>query len=39
MSHPPGTNVITEKWIFRHKLTSYSSLDRYKPSWVLQGFT
>jgi hypothetical protein len=36
---PPGTNVVTGKWIFRHKLTSDSSLDRYKARWVLQGFT
>jgi hypothetical protein len=31
--------VVTGKWIFRHKLTSDSSLDRYKTRWVLQGFT
>jgi hypothetical protein len=35
----PGTNVVTGKWIFRHKLTSNSSLDRYKARWVLHGFT
>jgi hypothetical protein len=27
---PPGTNVVTDKWIFRHKLISDGSLDRYK---------
>jgi hypothetical protein len=37
--HPPGTNVVTGKWIFRHKLTSDGSLDRYKAYWVLRGFT
>jgi hypothetical protein len=36
---PPGTNVVTGKWLFRHKLTSDGSLDRYKARWVLQGFT
>jgi hypothetical protein len=36
---PPDTNVVTSKWIFRHKLTSDGSLDRYKARWVLQGFT
>jgi hypothetical protein len=36
---PPGTNVVTGKWLFRHKLTSDSSLDRYKTRWVLRGFT
>jgi hypothetical protein len=24
---PPGTNVVTGKWLFRHKLTSDGSLD------------
>jgi hypothetical protein len=37
--HPPGTNVFTGKWFFRHKLTSDGSLDHYKARWVLQGFT
>jgi hypothetical protein len=36
---PPGTNVVTGKWLFRHKLTSDGSLDCYKACWVLQGFT
>jgi hypothetical protein len=37
--HPPGTNVVTGKWLFRHKLTSVGSLDRYKARWVLRSFT
>jgi hypothetical protein len=36
---PPDNNVITCKWLFRHKLTSDGSLDRYKARWVLRGFT
>jgi hypothetical protein len=36
---PPGTNVVTDKWLFHHKLTSAGSLDRYKARWVLRGFT
>jgi hypothetical protein len=36
---PPGTNVVTDNWLFRHKLTSDGSLDRYKAHWVLRGFT
>jgi hypothetical protein len=36
---PPGTNVVTGKWLFHHKLTSDGSLDRYKARWVLRGFT
>jgi hypothetical protein len=39
VSCPPGTNVVTGKWLFCHKLTSDGSLDRYKARWVLQGFT
>jgi hypothetical protein len=33
------TNVITGKWIFRHKLKADGSLNRYKARWVLWGFT
>jgi hypothetical protein len=36
---PPGTNMVTDKWLFRHKLTSDGSLDRYKARWVLRSFT
>jgi hypothetical protein len=36
---PPGTNVVTDKWLFRHKLTLDSSLDCYKARWVLRCFT
>lgn len=36
---PPGVNVVTGKWIFRHKLHADGSLDRYKARWVLRGFT
>jgi hypothetical protein len=31
--------MVTDKWLFCHKLTSDGSLDRYKARWVLQGFT
>jgi hypothetical protein len=31
--------VVTGNWLFRHKLTSDGSLDRYKARWVLRGFT
>jgi hypothetical protein len=34
-----GTNVVTGKCLFRHKLTSDGSLDRYKAHWALRGFT
>jgi hypothetical protein len=35
VSCPLGTNVVTSKWLFCHKLTSDDSLDRYKACWVL----
>jgi hypothetical protein len=34
-----GTNMVTNKWICCHKLTSDGSLDRYKARCVLRGFT
>jgi hypothetical protein len=36
---PAGANVVTGKWIFRHKLNSDGSLSRYKARWVVRGFT
>jgi hypothetical protein len=36
---PPGTNIVTDKWIFHHKFNVDGSLDRYKARWVLRGFT
>ena len=36
---PRNANIVTGKWIFRHKLKSDGSLDRYKARWVLRGFT
>jgi hypothetical protein len=36
---PQGSNVVTGKWVFTHKLRADGTLNRYKASWVLQGFT
>jgi hypothetical protein len=36
---PPHANVVSGKWIFKHKLHSDGSLERYKVRWVLRGFT
>jgi hypothetical protein len=36
---PSGVNLVTGKWVFRHKFKSDGSLDRYKARWVLRGFT
>jgi hypothetical protein len=36
---PAGTNVLTGKWIFCHKLNADGTLARYKARWVVHGFT
>jgi hypothetical protein len=36
---PVGSNVVTNKWIFKHKFNSDGSLERYKAHCVLCGFT
>lgn len=35
---PPHARVITGKWVFRIKLKSDGTLDRYKARWVVRGF-
>jgi hypothetical protein len=39
VSQPRGSNVVTGKWVFTHKLHADGSFDRYKARWVLRGFT
>jgi hypothetical protein len=39
VAHPAGVNVVTGKWIFRHKFNTNGSLARYKARWVVHGFT
>jgi hypothetical protein len=34
-----GSNVVTSKWIFKHKSNSDGTLGQYKARWVLRGFT
>jgi hypothetical protein len=36
---PQGSNVVTGKWVFTHKLRVDGTLDSYKARWVLRGFT
>jgi hypothetical protein len=36
---PLRAHLITGKWVFRHKLRSDGSLERYKARWVVRGFT
>ena len=35
---PPGTRVITGKWVFKHKMNPDGTLERYKARWVVHGF-
>ena len=36
---PRGVNIVSGKWVYRHKLHPDGTLDRYKARWVLRGFT
>uniref|UniRef100_A0ACD5W3B3 Uncharacterized protein n=1 Tax=Avena sativa TaxID=4498 RepID=A0ACD5W3B3_AVESA len=36
---PPGANIVTGKWVFRHKLKADGALERYKARWVVRGFS
>ena len=36
---PPQANIVTGKWIFKHKFQADVSLERYKARWVLRGFS
>jgi hypothetical protein len=36
---PQGSNVVTDKWCFTHKLRADWTLDHYRAHWVLQRFT
>ena len=35
---PRHANVITAKWVFKHKLRPDGTLDRYRVCWVVRGF-
>ena len=37
---PPGrANVVSDKWIFKHKFHSDCSLARHKVQWVVRRFS
>ena len=38
-SLPLRANIISGKWIFKHKLLFDGSVERYRARWVLRGFT
>jgi hypothetical protein len=33
VARPRGSNVVTGKWVFTHKLRADGSFDRYKARW------
>jgi hypothetical protein len=35
----PGANIVSGKWIFRHKFHFDGSLARHKARWVIRGFS
>ena len=35
MPHPPQVNVVRSMWLFRHKLNSDGTLERYKARMVV----
>jgi hypothetical protein len=37
--HPPSSNVVMSKWVFKHKFHVEGSLECYKARWVCWGFT
>jgi hypothetical protein len=39
VARPPDTNVVSGKWIFKHKNNADGTLERYKARWVVRGFT
>lgn len=38
MPRPRHANVITGKWVFKHKFHPDGTLDRHKARWVVRGF-
>jgi hypothetical protein len=34
---PVGANIVSGKWIFKHKFTADGGLARYKARWVVRG--
>ncbi|KAF8780514.1 hypothetical protein HU200_001642 [Digitaria exilis] len=38
VARPPGAQVISGKWVFKHKFNPDGTLERYKARWVVRGF-
>jgi hypothetical protein len=39
ISRPPGANVVTGKWIYKHKFHFEGTLARHKAHWVVRGLS
>jgi hypothetical protein len=39
ITRPRGSNVVTDKWVFMHKLHADGTFDHYKARWVVRSFT
>jgi hypothetical protein len=39
VSRPSDANIVSGKWVFRHKHNSDGTLARYKAHWVFCGFS
>ena len=39
VQRPPRANIVSGKWIFKHKFHEDGSLERYMARWVLSGFS
>jgi hypothetical protein len=39
VSRSPRANVITSKWVFKHKYRVDGSLAHHKARWVVHGFS
>ena len=36
---PPGANIITSEWLFKHKFHSDGTLVRHTVRWFIRGFS
>jgi len=39
VDRPPGANIFSGKWVFKHKLRPDGSIECCKARWVVRGFS